>query len=223
MKILLLEDDVMLNEAISEYLQTLHYSIVRVSDGMQALQVALDEPFDLLILDITVPKLDGLSLLESLHKHHIETPTIFISALVDIEDITRAFDLGCYDYLKKPFHLKELGLRIERVMSEHQKTISAEILSKHYRYERKNRILLFNDVPQTLTKRQYQILDLLSENIGTVIEFDRFRERIWDQEFVDNPTIRAEVNRLKKVLKEDFIINVRAMGYMIDKKVVLQT
>ncbi len=223
MKILLLEDDVMLNEAISEYLQTLHYSIVRVSDGMQALQVALDEPFDLMILDITVPKLDGLSLLESLHKHHIETPTIFISALVDIEDITRAFDLGCYDYLKKPFHLKELGLRIERVMSEHQKTISAEILSKHYRYERKNRILLFNDVPQTLTKRQYQILDLLSENIGTVIEFDRFRERIWDQEFVDNPTIRAEVNRLKKVLKEDFIINVRAMGYMIDKKVVLQT
>ena len=218
MKILLLEDDVMLNEAISEYLQTLHYSITRVSDGMQALEVALAEPFDLMILDITVPKLDGLSLLESLHKHHIETPTIFISALVDIEDITRAFDLGCYDYLKKPFHLKELGLRIERVMSEHQKTIGAEILSKHYRYERKNRILLFNDAPQTLTKRQYQIIDLLSENIGTVVEFDRFRERIWDQEFVDNPTIRAEVNRLKKSLKEDFIVNVRAMGYMIEKK-----
>ena len=102
-------------------------------------------------------------------------------------------------------------------MSEHQKTIGAEILSKHYRYDRKNRTLLFDDVPQTLTKRQYQIIDLLSENIGSVVEFDRFRERIWDQEFVDNPTIRAEVSRLKKVLKEDFIVNVRAMGYMIEK------
>jgi DNA-binding response OmpR family regulator len=216
MKVLLLEDDVMLNEAISEFLHMKHYEVISVGDGMQALDRTLSEPFDLLILDITVPRLDGLSLLEELHKQKIMTPAIFISALIDIEGITRAFDLGCYDYLKKPFHLKELGLRIDRVMQDHQKTIAADVLSKHYRYDRHSHTLLYDGTPQILTKRQHQIIDLLTENIGSVIGFDRFREAVWDREDVDNATIRAEVNRLKKSLKEDFILNVRAMGYMID-------
>lgn len=217
MKVLLLEDDVMLNEAISEFLHMQHYDVTTVSDGMLALERTLAEPYDLLILDITVPKLNGLSLLEELHRQKIMTPAIFISALVDIEDITRAFDLGCYDYLKKPFHLKELGLRIERVMDARGHETEALHLSKHYRYDRPNKVLSYDDEPQALSKRQHQIIALLSDNVGTVIDFDRFRDEIWG-EYVDNATIRAEVNRLKKSLKEEFIQNIRAMGYMIDPK-----
>jgi len=215
MKVLLLEDDVMLNEAISEYLHTKHYNVISVSDGMQALEKTLNEPFDLLILDITVPKLNGLSLLEELHNQNITTPAIFISALVDIEDITRAFDLGCYDYLKKPFHLKELGLRIERVMSEREHEVAPLLLSTHYRYDQQNRVLLYDAQPQVLTKKQHQIIALLAENVGTVVDFERFRDELWE-EYVDNATIRAEVSRLKKALKEEFIQNIRAMGYRID-------
>lgn len=217
MRVLLLEDDVMLNEAINEFLQMRHYRVTTVSDGIQALERTLDEPFDLLILDITVPRLNGLSLLEELHKQKIMTPAIFISALVDIEDITRAFDLGCYDYLKKPFHLKELGLRIDRVMAVHGHQETSLRLSRHYRYDRTKRVLLYDDEPQVLTKRQHQIIALLSDNVGTVVDFDRFRDEVWE-EYVDNATIRAEVSRLKKSLKEEIIQNIRAMGYMIDTR-----
>lgn len=215
MKVLLLEDDVMLNEAITEYLQTQRHRVVSVGDGMRALERTLEEPFDLLILDITVPKLNGLSLLEELHRRHIRTPAIFISALVDIEDITRAFDLGCYDYLKKPFHLKELGLRIERVVRQGDRQIETLHLGRRYRYDPKNRVLFYDDEPQMLTKRQHQIIALLAGNINSVVDFDRFRDEVWD-EYVDNATIRAEVSRLKKSLKEELIQNIRAMGYMID-------
>lgn len=215
MKVLLLEDDVMLNEAITEYLQALQYRVVSVGDGVKALERALEEPFDLLVLDITVPKLNGLSLLEELHRHHIRTPAIFVSALVDIEDITRAFDLGCYDYLKKPFHLRELGLRIERVLQQGDREAGALHLGRRYKYDRQKKILYFDGEPQVLTKRQHQIIALLADNINAVVDFDRFREEVWD-EYVDNATIRAEVNRLKKGLQEEFIQNIRSMGYMID-------
>lgn len=214
MKVLLLEDDVMLNEAITEFLQTRRYSVVTVGDGMQALEKCLDIPFDLLILDITVPKLNGLSLLEKLHRHKIYTPAVFISALVDIEDITRAFDLGCYDYLKKPFHLKELGLRIERVVAQGTREVSAIRLSHHYKYDTKTGMLYYDDEAQMLTKRQHQIVGLLADNINKLVDFEQFRDEVWD-EYVDNATIRAEVSRLKKNLKEEFIQNIRAMGYMI--------
>lgn len=214
MKVLLLEDDVMLNEAITEFLQTQHHQVVTVGDGMQALERCLNVPFDLLILDITVPKLNGLSLLEELHRHKIDTPAIFISALVDIEDITRAFDLGCYDYLKKPFHLKELGLRIERVVKEGSREVSKIALSRHYKYDKNSGMLYYDNEPQILTKRQHQIIELLSNHINQVVDFEQFRDEVWD-EYVDNATIRAEVSRLKKNLKEEFIQNIRAMGYMI--------
>ena len=75
---------------------------------------------------------------------------------------------------------------------------------------------MFDNVPQPLSKRQVQIVDLLARNRGRVVDFDEFRTYVWDEVYVDNATIRAEVNRLKKALKEDFIQNIRALGYMID-------
>lgn len=217
MKILLLEDEVMLNESIHEYLEALGHSIQTYFDGVKAYESLQKNSFDLLLLDINVPGIDGLSFLEKIHLLKIHTPAIYISALVDIEDISRAYNLGCYDYLKKPFHLKELSLRIDRI--KHDKEIPRVHLrlSKHYSYDQEHSTLLFHNEPQTLTKRQSQIIDLLARNRSMVVDFEQFRIYVWDEQIIDNATIRAEINRFKKILKEDVVINVRGMGYIIEK------
>ncbi len=216
MKILLLEDETMLSEAINEYLTSQGHRVTLFDDGAEALERLKHDAFDLLVLDINVPGIDGLDLLERLHELKIRTPAIYISALVDIEGISRAYDLGCYDYLKKPFHLKELALRIDKVMQSCTIPQSHLRLSKSYSYDASSSTLLCENVTQPLTKRQLQIIDLLARNRGRVVDFDQFRSYIWDEEYVDNATIRAEVSRLKKSLKEDFIQNIRSLGYMID-------
>ena len=217
MKILLLEDELMLNESIQEYLEALGHSVQSYLDGLQAYEKIKDHAYDLLILDINVPGIDGLSFLEMIQELKIHTPAIYISALVDIEDISRAYNLGCFDYLKKPFHLKELALRIDRVKLDKEIPRVHLRLSTHYSYDQEHSTLLFKNEPQTLTKRQSQIIDLLARNRSRVVDFEQFRIYVWDEQIIDNATIRAEINRLKKILKEDLLINVRGMGYMIEK------
>ncbi|MFA5234351.1 MAG: response regulator transcription factor [Sulfurimonas sp.] len=217
MKILLLEDEVMLSESISEYLESQGHQVESFFNGLDAFRAIQERSYDLLILDITVPGLDGLSFLEKIHELKIHASAIYISALVDIEDISRAYDLGCHDYLKKPFHLKELSLRVDRVKIAQETPRVHLRLSKNYSYDQEHSTLLFNQEPQILTKRQSQIIDLLSRNRGRIVDFEQFQSYVWSEQIVDNATIRAEINRLKKNLKEDFIINVRGMGYMVDK------
>ncbi|RXJ82325.1 response regulator transcription factor [Arcobacter sp. F2176] len=217
MKILLLEDDIMLNKAIKIYLESTGHVVHSVMDGKHCIETLEKEQFDLLVFDINVPDVDGLTILEDLHKQKRMVPTIFISALIDIEDITRAFDIGCHDYLKKPFHLKELTLRINKFLKTSQVHQQHKRLSKSYSYDSKNMILLFNNEPQILPKRQIQIIDLLAANRSLVCNYDMFREYVWNDDYIDNATIRAEVNRVKKVLKEDFILNIRAIGYMVER------
>lgn len=217
MKILLLEDEIMLNESICEYLEALGHSVESYFDGLEAFGAIKEKSYDLLILDINVPNMDGLTFLENIHKLKIHTPAIYISALVDIEDISRAYNLGCFDYLKKPFHLKELALRLDRIVLSHEVPRVHLRLSKNYSYDQEHSTLLFNSIPQTLTKKQSQIIDLLARNRGRVVDFERFQEYVWSETIVDNATIRAEINRLKKTLQEGVIQNIRGMGYMIDK------
>ncbi|MFT5660994.1 MAG: DNA-binding response OmpR family regulator [Sulfurimonas sp.] len=217
MKILLLEDEVMLNESIHEYLEALGHSVQTYLDGLKAYESIQRNSYDLLLLDINVPGIDGLSFLEKIQVLKIHTPAIYISALVDIEDISRAYNLGCYDYLKKPFHLKELSLRIDRIQLDKETPRVHLRLSTHYSYDQEHSVLLFKNEPQILTKRQSQIIDLLARNRSMVVDFEQFRIYVWDEQIIDNATIRAEMNRLKKILKEDLLVNVRGMGYMIEK------
>lgn len=217
MKILLVEDDIMLNEMITEYITSTGHVIKNAKTGMESLEILEKEKFDLLILDINLPDIDGFTILEKMHEQKRMVPTIYISALIDIEEISRAFDLGCFDYLKKPFHLKELTLRINKIL----KTIIApqrhKRLSKHYSFDAENMTLLFNNEPHILPKRQLQIIELLALNRSLVVQYDMFRTYVWNDDYIDNATIRAEVNRVKTVLKEDFIKNIRGSGYMIER------
>ncbi len=217
MKLLLLEDDQLLNSAITDYLQRTGHLVVSFRDGKSALQSARKEQFDLLILDINVPGIDGLSLLETLHEAKIQTPAIYISALVDIEEISRAYALGCYDYLKKPFHLRELTLRINKIMQTRNITQQHFRLSENYSFDTTTCTLFFQNEVQTMTNRQLQILELLAKNRSRTVTYDMFRDYVYNDMEIDNATIIAEINRLKKVLKEDFITNVRAVGYVIKR------
>ena len=217
MKILLLEDDIILNETISEYLCSLGHYVITVKDGMECKSIVEEKKFDLFVFDINVPKVDGLTLLETLHKEKKMVPTIFISALIDIEDITRAFDIGCHDYLKKPFHLKELSLRIDKIIKTSDAPMKHKILSLSYSFDCENMTLYYNNEPQIISKRQLQIIELLTNNRSLVCNYDMFRDYVWNDDFIDNATIRAEINRVKKVLHEDFILNIRGIGYMIER------
>ncbi len=218
MKILLLEDETMLRNSIIEYLESLGHELVGYSKGDDAFKAIESEIFDLLILDINVPKMNGLELLKKLKDIKNVPTTIFISAQIDIEDISSAFELGASDYLKKPFHLKELSLRINRIKKEQTAKKSQQvILNSKYSFSKEKQILFFNNNAQTLTKKQLQILTLLSENIGMIVDFEKFRSYVWGGEPVDNATIRAEISRFRKSLKDDFIKNVKGIGYKIDK------
>lgn len=216
MKILLLEDDLMLNDAINQYLTSVGHQIISAKDGKTCLEILETGKFDMLILDINLPDINGFTILEELHKQKRMIPTIFISALLDIEEISRAFDIGCHDYLKKPFHLKELNLRINKILKS---TIpqNHKRLSKSYSFDHDNMTLYFNNEPHILPKRQLLIISLLSKNRSLVVNYDMFREYAYDGEDIDTATIRAEVNRVKKVLREDFIINIRGIGYMVER------
>jgi len=217
MKILLVEDDIMLNEMITEYLSSTGHAITSAKTGNESLEILNAQKFDLLILDINLPDIDGFTILENMHEQKRMIPTIYISALIDIEDISRAFDLGCFDYLKKPFHLKELTLRINKILKTRIVPQKHKRLSKHYSFDAETMTLYFNNEPHILPRRQLQIIELLALNRSLVVNYDMFRNYVWNDDYIDNATIRAEVNRVKTVLKEDFIKNIRGSGYMVER------
>lgn len=218
MKILLLEDELMLRSSIEEYLEALGHNVIAYGNGEEAYEAIKQDVFDLLLLDINIPKMNGLNLLKALNEIEHAFPTIFISANVDIDDISKAFELGASDYLKKPFHLKELGLRIDKIKKEYEiKNLKHIILSSKYVFSKEKQMLFYNNNVQVLTKKQLQIVTLLCENIGVVVDFEKFRSYVWNDEPIDNASIRAEISRFRKLLKEDFIINLKGVGYKIEK------
>ena len=216
MKVLLLEDEFMLQSAIAEYLEDTGYIVDAFEDGEEAYNTIIQNSYDLFIFDINTPSIDGLSLLEKLQKDKIFVPTIFISAITQIEQISKAYELGCYDYLKKPFHLKELTLHIERLLktANLQPKIFLRI-SKIYSYNLEKKRLLFDGKEQILTPKQSQIMNLFVSNIDKTVSFDMLQYDVWHDTSVDNATIRAEVHRLKKILRERLIESVKGIGYRL--------
>jgi len=220
MKVLLLEDELMLQGAIKEYLSDTGFEVTAFEDGQEAYDNISSNSYDLFIFDINTPSMDGLSLLDKLQKEKIYVPTIFISAITEIEQISQAYALGCYDYLKKPFHLKELSLHIERLLKMADIRAKDFIkISKMYSYDADNQSLLFDGEEQLLTQKQLQIMDLFAKNINKVVDFEMLRHYAWDDSPVDNAIIRAEIHRLRQVLKEDLITTLKGVGYTLSKQI----
>lgn len=218
MKILLLENDQTLQCEIKEYLVNLGHHCVTCHYKQDAKHYLVDTVYDLLILNIDEETHDGLELYSDLKESNFTTPVMFISILTDIETISKAYDMGGSEYIKKPFHIKELGYRLQKLSYEIENIKREHILlSQNYSYIKKENKLLYKNLLQPLTKKQFHIIECLCRNIGTIISFDLFREYAWGSDLVSDATIRTELSRLRKVLKEDFIQNYKGIGYKVDR------
>ena len=220
MKVLLLENDQTLQSELKEYLINLGHHCVACYYKQDAKHYLIDTVYDLLILNIDKETQDGLELYKDLKMKNFTTPVMFISELTDIETISKAYDMGGSEYIKKPFHIKELGYRLQKLSYEIENIKREHILlSSNYSYIKKENKLLYKNLVQPLTKKQFHIIECLCKNIGTFISFDLFREYAWGSDLVSDATIRTELSRLRKVLKEDFIQNYKGIGYKVDRYV----
>lgn len=216
MKVLILEDEVMLRDAVADYFRLRGDKVVSCHDGEEALQSLKKEQFDLILLDVNVPLLSGFDLLAMVREHDAMTPIIVTTAMCDAQDMTTGYELGCTDYIKKPFSLTELGLRVDQIF----KLLSPQrlrrvILSAHYCFDQQEQRLYWDQEEQILTPKHRMILALLVSSLGRSVDLERFRRHVWERDDVDDATIRAEINRLKKILKEDLITNIKGIGYRL--------
>ncbi|MBU0632364.1 response regulator transcription factor [bacterium] len=223
MKVLLLEDEFMLSRSISTYLLKCNYFVDYFDNGVDVLETIKNTRHDFYILDINTPLVGGLECLKEITRLYPEVPKIIISAYHDIDNITDAFSLGCSDYLKKPFNLKELELRIAHLTSNVipiADIVKSPIisLSEHYTFDTELNLIYYDGKLQEFTKRENTLLILFVSNLGRIISDENIRSFIWDGEFVENSTIRSLVNRVRTKLKEDLIHNVRGFGYIMRKK-----
>ncbi|MDS1370287.1 response regulator transcription factor [Aliarcobacter butzleri] len=219
MKILLLEDDLILNEIIEEYLISQEHEVITAFSGNEAQDYLYSQTFDLLILDVNVPFVSGFELLKELRTQNIKTPTIFITSLNMVEDMQKGFDSGCDDYLKKPFELKELDLRINNIKRLFNITPKELInISKDTFLDIQNLSIIKNNQKIHLAKKECEVLQYLINSLKTV-SIEELSLNLWAYE--DNPndsTIRTYIKNLRKILGEEKIINIRGVGYRFNKE-----
>ena len=218
MKILILEDETVLALSMQEFLEDSGYEAVHFSNSDDAYDAIYTQSYDLYLLDVKVPgEKNGFEMLEELRKDGNTTPAIFITSLTDIDDLSRGYECGACDYIRKPFDLAELKLRIEQVVKT-QCFISTESeidLPNGYKYDVRKMKLIYNNETVRLGKTETKILELLIKQRGAVVSCEMFWEEVWG-EWVDTANIRVQVGNLRKKLKHDFIKNIRGVGYSID-------
>ncbi len=218
MKILILEDEAMLALSMQEFLEDSGYEVTCFSHSEEAYNAVYERVYDLLLLDVKVlGEKNGFEMLEMLRKEGVNIPAIFITSLTQIDDLSRGYESGACDYIRKPFDLAELKLRVEQVVKTHCfATVDERIsLPYEYSYDVKNMKLSFKEEEITLAKTEAKILELLIKQRGNVVSYEMFWEEVWG-EWIDPTNIRVQVGGLRKKLKHDFIKNIRGVGYSID-------
>ena len=201
MKILLLEDDIPLNKVIKKVLELDHHVVTTFTDGGKLIN-ALDHSFDLYLLDINVPHISGLELLDIILDQDDRAKVIMISANTDLKSLQTAYDIGCVDYLKKPFHIVELRAKVKRL----------EISREHL----PSGLKLKNDA-DTLTKKEKRFLDLLLDNLAFVVSYGMIESYVYESKPMSLDALRTLVRRLRAKLADDIIENIVDEGYRISK------
>ena len=217
-KVLLMEDDAQLSEIIKEYLEENGYDVRLATDGEEAFDMAYEEKFDIFLLDVKVPLMNGFDLLSKLRREGNETPAIFLTSLNGIEDLSRAFEAGCDDYLKKPFELKELLLRVKSISKRvfyHKADEKISIGNGVYFDLDSNRIQKDTETIH-LSKKESLILKLLLKHRGKIVTPQMIFENAWDYE--DEPSemsLRTYIKNIRKTIGKELIENTRGQGYML--------
>lgn len=218
MKILILEDESILALSMREFLEDCGYEVNCFSHSGEAYDAIYETVYDLLLLDVKVlGEKNGFEMLELLRKDGNKTPAIFITSLTDIDDLSRGYECGACDYIRKPFDLAELKLRVEQVIKLHcfSSTDERIELPFDYSYDVKKMKLTLEGQNIQLAKTEMKILELLIKQRGNVVSYEMFWEEVWG-EWIDPTNIRVQVGTLRKKLKQDFIKNIRGVGYSID-------
>ena len=216
-KILLVEDDETLSELISEYLSEQGYDVTVCADAKAALDTAYERNFDILILDVKLPKGDGFSLLRELRRLGNDTPAIFTTSLNALQDLEIGYKSGCDDYLKKPYELKELLLRIQILIKRKFSHVNDEFieLNDGYKFYPSSKTLRQNGQIVNLSNKESELLALFLENKNTLISKETIFEKIW--KYGEEPSelsLRVYVKNLRRILGKDAIVNRRGDGYI---------
>ena len=216
-QILLVEDDETLSELISEYLSEQGYDVTVRADAKAALDTAYERNFDILILDVKLPKGDGFSLLRELRRLGDDTPAIFTTSLNALQDLEIGYKSGCDDYLKKPYELKELLLRIQILIKRKFSHVNDEFieLNDGYKFYPSSKTLRQNGQIVNLSNKESELLALFLENKNTLLSKETIFDKIWNYgEEPSELSLRVYVKNLRRVLGKDAIINRRGDGYI---------
>lgn len=221
MRILVVEDEIDLLEAIEEGLKIDGYAVDTSEDGVEGLELARINEYDLIILDLNLPNMDGIDILKNIRSEDNLVKILILTARSSINDRVLGLDLGANDYLVKPFHFKELEARIRSLLRV--KYIQEDTMLKYndLKVDTKLRKAFINEEFIKLTKKEFAILEYLMKNINKVISQEELIEHIWDNS-VDmfSNSVRVHINSLRKKLKaninDEVIKNIVGVGYVIE-------
>lgn len=218
MKILIVDDEVLIRDVIREYCQIERYETLEAENGIEALKLLDKENIDLIILDIMMPKMDGYTFFNEMKKkYHI--PTIVVSARSDEYDKLIGFDLGIDDYVTKPFSPKELMARIKAVSKRYYNDLDC-FTYKTLKIDFRAHAMFIDDIEVKLTLKEYELLKYFIQNQGIAITREELLNKIWGYDFYgDDRTVDTHIKMLRANLGEyrDLIETIRGVGYKFAK------
>lgn len=215
-RLLLLEDDTNLSETVCEFLESKGYEVLAVFDGEEAEEAMFEHHFDLFLLDVNVPSLNGFALLSKVRKEGNTTPAIFLTSLNAIENVEEGYESGCDDYVRKPFALKELLFRIESILKREffhspKSTLS---LSESVVFDTNTNTLLVDNQPVQLQKKEAILLKLFLQKPNEIITHEFIMSHVWEyEEEGSDDALRTYIKNLRKIIGKDRIVNLKKLGY----------
>jgi len=215
LRLLLLEDDKFICEQIKTYFELNSHKVQVYYDGESLLDNAILEDFDIFLFDINTPKKNGIETLKQIREENINTPAIFLTALSDIEFVKKGYNAGCNDYVRKPFNLEEVELRIMQLL--HKNSSKKVKIDENYSFDTSKMELYFKQSVVELSNTQKDLIYILVKNLGTPVPSDTILDYVWSEKSVCKNTLRTQIKKLRVKLKSNFIINVRNSGYKIEK------
>lgn len=223
MKILLVEDEEKLLETIKEGLVHSGYAVDTALDGEEGSFMAFTNDYDLIILDINLPKKDGFEILKEVRARDREVNIIMLTALSDIDDRVRGFDLGANDYVLKPFHFEELKARIRSLLRRKTTIKDSVIETKGISFDTTKRTFNIKGENLKLTAKEAGILEYLFFNLGRYVTTEELMEHVWNDEVdIFSNVVRVHMSALRKKLKaklgKNIIRNEIGKGYIIDEE-----
>lgn len=217
MQILLVEDDIPLAQGLRKALQQAGYAVNHVGKGQSALNsIEIDEP-DIVVLDIGLPDIDGITVLKTLRKRSRSLPVLLLTARDSVEDKVAGLDNGADDYLAKPFEMSELLARL-RVLERRMSTSgTTEICVGNVSLDTVGHRVTLDGIEIELARKEYMVLKSLLENAGRIQTREGLESRLysWGEEISSN-AIEVHIHHLRKKLGNDFIRTIRGVGYKVD-------